>query len=66
LGATCSHWGGPLAEGKLVDADCVECPWHASQFNMHDGSVVQGPATARQPVFEARVRNGSVEVRRRG
>ncbi len=64
LHATCSHWGGPLAEGKLVD-DCVECPWHGSQFSMHDGAVVQGPATAPQPAFEARVRNGSIEVRRR-
>jgi nitrite reductase/ring-hydroxylating ferredoxin subunit/uncharacterized membrane protein len=65
LSATCSHWGGPLAEGKLVDGERVECPWHASQFNMADGSVVQGPATAPQPVFEARVRNGSIEVRRK-
>jgi len=64
LSAVCSHWGGPLAEGKLVDGDCVECPWHASRFNMNDGSVQQGPATAPQPVFEARVRAGNVEVRR--
>jgi len=65
LGATCSHWGGPLAEGKIVNDDCVECPWHGSQFSFEDGSVVQGPATAPQPVFEARVRNGQIEVRRR-
>jgi nitrite reductase/ring-hydroxylating ferredoxin subunit/uncharacterized membrane protein len=65
LSGTCSHWGGPLAEGKLVDDDCVECPWHASQFSLHDGSVRQGPATAPLPVFEARIRNGNVEVRRR-
>jgi len=65
LSAVCSHWGGPLAEGKLVDGDCVECPWHASRFSMNDGSVQQGPATAPQPVFEARVRGGNVEVRRR-
>jgi nitrite reductase/ring-hydroxylating ferredoxin subunit/uncharacterized membrane protein len=64
LSAVCSHWGGPLAEGKLIDDDCVECPWHASQFSMNDGSVRQGPATAPQPVFEARVRSGNVEVRR--
>jgi nitrite reductase/ring-hydroxylating ferredoxin subunit len=63
LSATCTHWGGPLAEGKLV-GDCVECPWHASQFNMADGSVQQGPATAPQPVFEARQRDGQIEVRR--
>jgi len=64
LSGVCSHWGGPLAEGKVVDDDCVECPWHASQFHMADGSVQQGPATAPQPVFEARVTNGTVQVRR--
>jgi nitrite reductase/ring-hydroxylating ferredoxin subunit len=64
LSATCSHWGGPLAEGKLVDGDKIECPWHGSQFRLSDGSVCQGPATVEQPVFEARIRNGNVEVRR--
>ncbi|MDQ3810117.1 MAG: Rieske 2Fe-2S domain-containing protein [Chloroflexota bacterium] len=65
LSGTCSHWGGPLAEGKLLEDECVECPWHASQFSMRDGSVLQGPATTRQPVFETRMRNGMLEVRRR-
>ena len=64
LSNVCSHAGGPLAEGKLVDGERVECPWHASQFRLSDGSVRQGPATVPQPVFEARVRDGSVEVRR--
>jgi|SRR5579859_6379514 len=65
IGGACTHWGGPLAEGKLVGADCVECPWHASQFSMVDGSVQQGPATVPEHVFEARINNGNVEVRRR-
>lgn len=65
LGGTCTHWGGPLAEGKLVDGDCVECPWHGSQFSMADGSVCQGPATAEAHVYETRIREGNVEVRRR-
>ena len=64
LSAVCTHWGAPLAEGKLVNGDCVECPWHASQFSMTDGSVQQGPATAPQPVFEARIHEGNIEVRR--
>jgi nitrite reductase/ring-hydroxylating ferredoxin subunit/uncharacterized membrane protein len=64
LSGTCTHWGGPLAEGKLVDGDTIECPWHGSQFRLSDGSVCQGPATVEQPVFEARIRNGQVEVRR--
>jgi nitrite reductase/ring-hydroxylating ferredoxin subunit/uncharacterized membrane protein len=64
LSATCTHWGGPLAEGKLVDGDCVECPWHGTQFSMLDGSVHQGPGTMPAHVFEARIRMGNVEVRR--
>jgi nitrite reductase/ring-hydroxylating ferredoxin subunit/uncharacterized membrane protein len=63
LNGVCSHAGGPLAEGKLVDGNCVECPWHRSRFSMVDGSVHQGPASMDQPVFETRIRNGNVEVR---
>ena len=63
LNATCAHMGGPLDQGKLVDGDCVECPWHGSRFSLHDGSVVQGPSAYPQPRFEARLRAGNVEVR---
>jgi nitrite reductase/ring-hydroxylating ferredoxin subunit len=62
----CPHWGGPLAEGKLLEGNTVvECPWHASQFNMADGRVCRGPASAPINVFETRIRDGNVEVRRR-
>ncbi len=63
LSGVCSHWGGPLAEGRLLEDDCVECPWHGSRFRMQDGAVQQGPAAFDQPVFETRIRNGNVEVR---
>jgi nitrite reductase/ring-hydroxylating ferredoxin subunit/uncharacterized membrane protein len=62
LAHTCSHLGGPLSEGKL-EGDVVQCPWHGSRFNVRDGSVVDGPATFPQPRFEARVREGQIEVR---
>jgi len=66
ISGTCPHWGGPLAEGKLVDGGrVVECPWHGSQFRLVDGSVCQGPAAAPVNVFETRINNGNVEVRRR-
>jgi nitrite reductase/ring-hydroxylating ferredoxin subunit/uncharacterized membrane protein len=64
LSNVCSHLGGPLAEGKVVDGNCVECPWHASQFRLSDGTVRQGPATVPQPLFETRVSGGQIEVRR--
>jgi nitrite reductase/ring-hydroxylating ferredoxin subunit/uncharacterized membrane protein len=65
LNGVCSHSGGPLPDGKLLDNDCVECPWHRSQFSMHDGSVRRGPATVAQPSYDVRIRDGKVEVRQR-
>jgi nitrite reductase/ring-hydroxylating ferredoxin subunit/uncharacterized membrane protein len=65
----CAHLGGPLHQGRIVTADgqaCVTCPWHGSTFRLTDGSVVHGPATARQPAFESRVTSsGTVQVRPR-
>ncbi len=67
LSDRCSHLGGPLHQGHLVTergAVCVACPWHGSTFAVSDGHVVHGPATARQPAFEARVTSaGRVELR---
>jgi nitrite reductase/ring-hydroxylating ferredoxin subunit/uncharacterized membrane protein len=60
----CSHLGGPLHEGDLVDG-CARCPWHGSTFRMTTGAVVHGPATAPQPAYELRVDGESVLARRR-
>jgi nitrite reductase/ring-hydroxylating ferredoxin subunit/uncharacterized membrane protein len=61
LNATCSHAGGPLAEGKL-EGDSIVCPWHSSQFRLADGGVVHGPATYPQPAYRARISGDQVEV----
>ena len=63
LFARCSHLGGPLDEGDLVDG-CLRCPWHASMFRVADGTVVHGPATAPQPAYELRVEGERVKARR--
>jgi nitrite reductase/ring-hydroxylating ferredoxin subunit/uncharacterized membrane protein len=60
----CMHAGGPLHEGT-IEGGRVTCPWHASTFNLADGSLVRGPATAPQPSYEARVQDGKIEVRSR-
>jgi nitrite reductase/ring-hydroxylating ferredoxin subunit/uncharacterized membrane protein len=60
---TCSHFGGPLAEGER-DGDVVVCPWHGSRFDVCSGDVKGGPAVFPQPRFEARARDGRIEVRR--
>jgi nitrite reductase/ring-hydroxylating ferredoxin subunit/uncharacterized membrane protein len=62
LSATCSHLGGPLDQGRVED-ECVTCPWHGSTFDLTDGSVLRGPATAPQPAYETRVVGRTVQVR---
>jgi nitrite reductase/ring-hydroxylating ferredoxin subunit/uncharacterized membrane protein len=69
LSDRCSHLGGPLHQGRIIverGAACVACPWHGSTFAIADGTVVHGPATARQPAFETRITtDGRVELRPR-
>lgn len=61
LANTCTHLGGPLAEGSR-DGDTVTCPWHGSRFDLRTGTVVEGPAVFAQPRIEARERDGKIEV----
>lgn len=68
LAAHCAHMAGPLHEGKIVEVGgqaCLVCPWHGSTFALRDGSVAHGPATAPQPSYDTRVREGRVEVKAR-
>ena len=64
LANRCSHRGGPLHKGS-VDETSVTCPWHLSAFRLRDGAVLRGPATAPQPSYQVRVREGTIEIRER-
>ena len=63
ISETCSHAGGPLSEGELL-GNLVQCPWHASRFDICSGQVRGGPATISQVRYETRIQNGQIEVRR--
>jgi len=61
----CSHRGCPLHKGTINDDHSVTCPCHMSTFRLSDGAILRGPASAPQPSYQTRVRDGRVEVRTR-
>jgi nitrite reductase/ring-hydroxylating ferredoxin subunit/uncharacterized membrane protein len=62
LSDRCAHRGGALHEGELEDG-CVVCPLHGSAFRLADGAIERGPSAYPQPVWEARVRDGMIELK---
>jgi len=61
IGATCSHYGGPLAEGLIV-GETVHCPWHHARFNLRTGEAA-APALNPMPCWRVEKRDGKAFVR---
>jgi ferredoxin-NADP reductase/nitrite reductase/ring-hydroxylating ferredoxin subunit len=64
IGNTCTHEGGPLADGKL-EGYVVECPWHNSKFDIRTGDVITPPASEPEPSYETKVDGNIILVKRR-
>ena len=58
---TCTHRGGPLAEGEL-DGDVVTCPWHGARYDVKSGEALGPPAPRGVMAYEVRVQGEDVEI----
>lgn len=57
----CTHDGGPLEDGELVDCQ-IECPRHGARFDIRTGKVTRLPATDPVPTYPVTVEDGIIYV----
>ena len=61
IGATCTHYSGPLGEGLIV-GDTVRCPWHHACFSLRTGEAIRAPALSPVPRWTTERRGDTVLV----
>jgi len=58
----CTHDGGPLVEGEVVDGCQVVCPRHGARFDIRTGAALSFPAFQATNTYSVRIENDEVWI----
>jgi 3-phenylpropionate/trans-cinnamate dioxygenase ferredoxin component len=61
IGDVCSHDGGPVGDGEIVDHKII-CPRHGAKFDIFTGKAVGLPAVEDIPAYPIRINAGQIEI----
>jgi 3-phenylpropionate/trans-cinnamate dioxygenase ferredoxin subunit len=51
----CTHDGGPLVEGEIVNGHEVRCPRHGARFDIRTGAAVSMPAFEATTAYDVHI-----------
>jgi len=58
----CTHDGGPLVEGTIVNGCEVKCPRHGARFDIRTGAAISFPAFEPTASYAVRVEGNDVWI----
>jgi nitrite reductase/ring-hydroxylating ferredoxin subunit len=62
IGNRCTHMRCMLSDG-ILKGEQLQCPCHGSIFNVKNGSVVKGPATKPESIFQVKEEKDQILVK---
>jgi len=58
----CTHDGGPLVEGTVVNGCQVQCPRHGARFDIRTGAALSFPAFEATNTYAVQIKEGAVWI----
>jgi 3-phenylpropionate/trans-cinnamate dioxygenase ferredoxin subunit len=58
----CTHDGGPLVEGEILNGHEVKCPRHGARFDIRTGAALSFPAFEPTESYAVRVEGDDVYI----